>query len=64
MRPLIVKPRIDDRYDIGHVVSHAGAKMRAVAVGRGHDRHGTRQGAANRGNRNVEGGRIEKIALV
>ena len=31
-RVLIVKPRIDDRYDIGHVVSHAGAKMRAVAV--------------------------------
>jgi thymidine kinase len=33
-RALIVKPRIDDRYDIGHVVSHAGAKMRAVAVTR------------------------------
>jgi len=33
-RALIVKPRIDDRFDIGHVVSHAGAKMRAVAVGR------------------------------
>ena len=33
-KALIVKPRIDDRYDIGHVVSHAGAKMRAVAVGR------------------------------
>src|SRR5690349_20023541 len=31
-RSPIVKPRIDDRYDIGHVVSHAGAKMRAVAV--------------------------------
>ena len=31
-RVLIVKPRIDNRYDIGHVVSHAGAKMRAVAV--------------------------------
>ncbi len=29
---LIVKPRIDDRYDVSHVVSHAGAKMRAVAV--------------------------------
>ena len=29
-----MKPRIDDRYDIGHVVSHAGAKMRAVAVSR------------------------------
>ena len=36
-RALIVKPRIDDRYDIGHVVSHAGAKMRAVAVGRPED---------------------------
>jgi thymidine kinase len=31
-RALIVKPQIDNRYDIGHVVSHAGAKMRAVAV--------------------------------
>ncbi|MGH3009060.1 MAG: thymidine kinase [Gaiellaceae bacterium] len=31
-RALIVKPQIDDRFDIGHVVSHAGAKMRAVAV--------------------------------
>jgi thymidine kinase len=31
-RVLIVKPKIDARYDIGHVVSHAGAKMRAVAV--------------------------------
>jgi thymidine kinase len=31
-RVLIVKPRIDDRYDVSHVVSHAGAKMRAVAV--------------------------------
>jgi len=33
-RALIVKPQIDDRYDIGHVVSHAGARMRAVAVTR------------------------------
>jgi thymidine kinase len=33
-RALILKPRIDDRFDIGHVVSHAGAKMRAVAVSR------------------------------
>ena len=33
-RALICKPRIDDRYDIGHVVSHAGAKMRAVAISR------------------------------
>ena len=31
-RVLIVKPQLDTRYDIGHVVSHAGAKMRAVAV--------------------------------
>jgi thymidine kinase len=31
-RVLIVKPRIDDRYDVSHVVSHAGAKMRAVAA--------------------------------
>ena len=31
-RVLIVKPRLDDRYDIAHVVSHAGARMRAVAV--------------------------------
>jgi len=31
-RALIVQPKIDDRYDIGHVISHAGAKMRAVAV--------------------------------
>jgi thymidine kinase len=31
-RALIVKPSIDDRYDVGHVVSHAGAKMRAVTA--------------------------------
>jgi thymidine kinase len=31
-RVLIVKPRVDDRYDVAHVVSHAGAKMRAVSV--------------------------------
>lgn len=30
-RALIVKPAIDNRFDVGHVVSHAGAKMRAVA---------------------------------
>jgi thymidine kinase len=36
-RALIVKPQIDDRYDIGHVVSHAGAKMRAVTVPRAED---------------------------
>src|SRR5947207_2154489 len=43
-RALIVKPRIDDRYDIGHVVSHAGAKMRAVAVSRPADRPGLAHG--------------------
>ena len=31
-RALIVKPAIDNRYDVGHVVSHAGAKMRAVTA--------------------------------
>jgi len=31
-RVLIVKPKLDKRYDIAHVVSHAGATMRAVAV--------------------------------
>jgi thymidine kinase len=31
-RALIVKPIVDDRYDVGHVVSHAGAKMRAVTA--------------------------------
>jgi thymidine kinase len=31
-RALIVKPLIDNRYDVGHVVSHAGAKMRAVTA--------------------------------
>jgi thymidine kinase len=32
-RALIVKPLVDDRFDVGHVVSHAGAKMRAVTAG-------------------------------
>jgi len=32
-----VKPLIDDRYDLGHVVSHAGAKMRAVSTALGSD---------------------------
>ena len=36
-RVLIVKPLIDDRYDLGHVVSHAGAKMRAVSASLGSD---------------------------
>jgi len=31
-RALIVKPLVDDRYDVGHVVSHAGARMRAVTA--------------------------------
>jgi thymidine kinase len=31
-RVLIVKSGIDDRYDIGHVVTHAGARMRAVSA--------------------------------
>jgi thymidine kinase len=31
-RVVIFKPRIDDRYDAADVVSHAGARMRAVAV--------------------------------
>ena len=31
-RVVIFKPRIDDRYDATDVVSHAGARMRAVAV--------------------------------
>jgi thymidine kinase len=31
-RALIVKPTIDNRYDVGHVVSHAGARMRAVTA--------------------------------
>ena len=32
-RALVVKPAVDDRYDVGHVVSHAGAKLRAVQAG-------------------------------
>ena len=31
-RALVIKPVVDDRYDVGHVVSHAGAKMRAVTA--------------------------------
>ena len=31
-RVVIFKPQIDDRYDATHVVSHAGARMRAVPV--------------------------------
>jgi thymidine kinase len=43
-RALIVKPQIDNRYDIGHVVSHAGATMRAVAVARPEDIPGLADG--------------------
>jgi thymidine kinase len=32
LRALVVKPLADDRYDVGHVVSHAGVKMRAVTA--------------------------------
>src|SRR5581483_4019258 len=32
LRALIVKPAVDDRYDVGHVISHGGAKMRAVSA--------------------------------
>jgi thymidine kinase len=32
MRALVVKPHLDKRYDLGHVVSHAGARMRAVTA--------------------------------
>ena len=32
-RVVIFKPRIDDRYDVADVVSHAGVRMRGVAVG-------------------------------
>jgi thymidine kinase len=31
-RALIVTPRLDNRYDIGHVIGCAGARIRAVAV--------------------------------
>jgi thymidine kinase len=37
LKALVVKPLIDDRYDVGHVVSHAGAKMRAVTARAGSD---------------------------
>ena len=33
LQVVIFKPRIDDRYDAADVVSHAGVRMRAVAVG-------------------------------
>jgi thymidine kinase len=32
LRALVIKPQVDDRYEVGHVVSHAGAKMRAVSA--------------------------------
>jgi thymidine kinase len=31
-RAIVVKPALDNRFDVAHVVSHACAKMRAVAV--------------------------------
>jgi thymidine kinase len=31
-RVLVVKPALDNRFDVAHVVSHAGATMRAVAT--------------------------------
>jgi thymidine kinase len=31
-RILLVKPQIDDRYDVTHVVSHSGSRLRAVAA--------------------------------
>jgi thymidine kinase len=43
-RALVVKPQIDNRFDIGHVVSHAGAKMRAVAVSKPEDIPGLADG--------------------
>jgi thymidine kinase len=39
LRALIVKPTVDDRYDVGHVVSHGGAKMRAVTAASSADAH-------------------------
>ena len=36
-RTLIVKPLIDDRFDVTHVVSHSGAKLRAVTARNGAD---------------------------
>lgn len=32
LRALVIKPLVDDRYDVGHVVSHGGTKMRAVTA--------------------------------
>jgi thymidine kinase len=32
-RVVIFKPRVDDRYDAADIVSHAGVRMRGVAVG-------------------------------
>ncbi|HZO96097.1 MAG TPA: thymidine kinase [Gaiellaceae bacterium] len=37
LRALIVKPAVDDRYDVGHVVSHGGSRMRAVTAASGAD---------------------------
>jgi thymidine kinase len=43
-RVVIFKPRIDDRYDAVDVVSHAGARMRGVAVGSAAELLGRAQG--------------------
>ncbi len=43
MRTLIVKPRIDDRYDVTHVVSHSGSRLRAVAAESSADVLGSRR---------------------
>jgi thymidine kinase len=32
LRTLIVKPLVDDRYDVAHVISHSGASLRAVTA--------------------------------
>jgi len=34
LRVLIVKPLLDDRYELAHIVSHAGARMRAATASR------------------------------
>ena len=43
-RASIVKPLIDDRYAVGHVVSHAGTKIRAVSARRARRCAGSRSG--------------------
>jgi thymidine kinase len=43
-RVVIFKPRIDDRYDMADVVSHAGARMRGVPVSSVAELHARAQG--------------------